>query len=196
MEKVNLPDMQKGDWVIKSVVTERVDWSAFTHGRAVPLGEKITTLTRHGDCIMSDTPSEMWDHEYALRMATGSCLLNGLGIGMLLKNILLKPDVTDVTVVEISQDLIDLVASHYTDPRVTIVCADAFEYKIPKGKRYNMVWHDIWDAICADNLTEMTKLHRKYGRHTDWQGSWAKYECQRHQREWSRQERQMRWFSH
>ena len=184
MEKVNLPDMQKGDWVVKSVVTEKMDWSALTHGRAVPLGEKITTLTRHGECIMSDTPSEMREHEYALRMATGSCLLNGLGIGMLLKNILLKPEVTDVTVVEISQDLIDLVAPHYTDPRVTIVCADAFEYKIPKGKVYGMVWHDIFDAICADNLIDMKRLHRKYAKHNLWQGSWCRFECERQAKCW------------
>ena len=98
---------------------------------------------------------------------------------MVLKNILLKPEVTDVTVVEISQELIDIVAPHYPDERVTFVCASAFDYKPPKGKRYQMVWHDIWDYICADNLPEMTKLHRKYGRRTDWQGSWCKAECQR-----------------
>ena len=128
---------------------------------------------------MSDTPAEQRDHCEAVRRATGSCLLNGLGIGMVLKNILLKDDVTDVTVVEISQDLIDMVSPHYNDPRVTFVCSNAFDYKPPKGKRYNMVWHDIWDYICSDNLPEMTRLHRKYGRRADWQGSWCKRECQR-----------------
>lgn len=97
----------------------------------------------------------------------------------MLKNILLKPEVTDVTVVEISQDLIDLVAPHYQDPRVTIVCADAFEYKTPKGKKYGMCWHDIWSGICSDNLEEMAKLHRKYGKKAAWQGSWCKHECKR-----------------
>jgi spermidine synthase len=128
---------------------------------------------------MSDTPAEMRDHWEAVYHAKGSCLLNGLGIGMVLKNILLEPEVTDVTVVEISQDLIDIVSPHYPDPRVTFVCADALLYAPPKGKRFGMVWHDIWDDICADNLPIMEKLHRKYGKRTDWQGSWAKYECQR-----------------
>jgi hypothetical protein len=96
-----------------------------------------------------------------------------------LKNILLKPEVTDITVVEISQDLIDLISPYYTDTRISYLCYDALKYRPPKGKRYQMVWHDIWDNICADNLPEMAKLHRKYGRRADWQGSWCKYECQR-----------------
>ena len=128
---------------------------------------------------MSDTPAEMRDHSYAVRMAKGSCLINGLGIGLVLKNILLKSEVTDVTVVEISQELIDIVAPHYQDERAVFICASAFDYKPPKGKRYQMVWHDIWDDICADNLPEMTRLHRKYGRRADWQNSWCKAECMR-----------------
>ena len=179
MELVTLPEMQKGDWKIEHFTVDRIDFHSEFRGRGVPMGGKYTRAVRRGTLVMSDTPSEQRDHYEAVRKATGSCLLNGLGIGMVLKNILLKNDVTDVTVVEISQDLIDMVSPHYDDQRVTFVCSDAFEFKPPKGKRYNMVWHDIWDYICGDNLPEMAKLHRKYGRRTDWQGSWCKMECQR-----------------
>ena len=179
MELVTLPEMQKGDWKIEHFTPDRIDFHSAIRGRGVPMGGKYTKAVRRGTLVMSDTPAEQMDHYEAVRRATGSCLLNGLGIGMVLKNILLKDDVTDVTVIEISQDLIDIVAPHYGDPRVTFVCSDAFEFKPPKGKRYNMVWHDIWDYICSDNLPEMAKLHRKYGSHADWQGSWCKRECQR-----------------
>jgi spermidine synthase len=128
---------------------------------------------------MSDTPAEMRDHYAPARMARGSCLLNGLGIGMVLKAVLKKPEVTDVTVVELSREVLDMVSPHYGDQRVTFVCADAMTYSPPRGKRYQMVWHDIWDYICADNLPEMRRLHRKYGRRADWQGSWCRYECER-----------------
>lgn len=195
MEKVNIPEGENGDWKIKIVVPDRIDFGSSMVGRAVPLNEPITVLTRKGYMVMSDTPAEQRDHYPALRRATGSCLLNGLGIGMLLKNILLNPEVTDVTVVELSQDLIDLVAPYYTDPRVTIVCANAFDYQPPKGKVYDMVWHDIWDDICSDNLSEMTQLHRKYGRKAKWQGSWSKPQCLRQKKEWQRQERMFNLFS-
>lgn len=189
MEKVDLPDMEKGEWIIDKFTVDRVDWHSALSGRNVPISQTFTRLRRKnticGDVVMSDTPSEMRDHSYAVYHAKNSCLINGLGIGMVLKNIILKPEVTDVTVVEISQDLIDLVGPHYSDHRVTIVCADALEYKPPKGKKYGMVWHDIWDNICADNLSVMAKLHRKYGNKTEWQGSWCRGECQRlNRRQW------------
>lgn len=185
MEKVNLPECEKGDWKIEIVIPDCVDFNSLGMGRRVTLGDPITVLTCRGNLVMSDTPAEQWDHYCALRKAKGSCLVNGLGIGMLLKNILLKPEVTDVTVVEMSQDLIDIVAPHYSDKRVNIICANAFDYNPPKGKIYDMVWHDIWNNICADNLSEMTRLHRKYGRKAKWQGSWCKDECLKSRAMWS-----------
>lgn len=189
MEKVTVPEGSKGDWVVERFTVDREDFHSLFAGRAVPVGQTFTRLMRGGTLVMSDTPAEMRDHMEPVYKAKGSCLINGLGLGMVLQAVLAKPEVTDVTVVEISQDLVDLVAPHYADPRLTVVCADAFEYVLPKGKRYQMVWHDIWDDICADNLPEMAKIHRKYGRRTDWQGSWSKELCQYHkrreQREWT-----------
>jgi predicted membrane-bound spermidine synthase len=178
MRKVELPEASKGKWSIQHFEVEEPDIHSMLRGRGVRPG-KYTRIMRNGTLVMSDTPAEMRDHIGPVLQAKGSCLINGLGIGLVLKNILLKDEVTDVTVVEISQDLIDIVSPHYVDDRVTFICADAFEYKPPKGKRYQMVWHDIWDNICADNIPEMAKLHRKYGRRADWQGSWCKYECRR-----------------
>lgn len=105
--------------------------------------------------------------------------MNGLGLGVVLKNILLKSSVTDVIVVEISQDLIDLISPFYTDPRVTYICSDALTYKPPRGKKYSMVWHDIWDNISGENIPDMKLLHRKYARWARWQGSWCEEECKR-----------------
>jgi len=179
MQKVTLPEMSKEIWKIEKFTIDREDFHSMLIGRSVPIGETYTRLTRNGYLVMSDTPAEMRDHLFALHRAKGSCLLNGLGIGMLLKNILLKPEVTDVTVVEISQDLIDLVSPYYKDDRVSYICADALEYIPPRGKKYQMVWHDIWDNICSDNLPEMKKLHSKYSRKTEWQGEWCKEQCKR-----------------
>lgn len=178
LEKVDLPNCSLGPWKIEKFKTDCIDFSSMFSGRSVPVGEEFTRLMRNRTLVMSDTPAEMRDHHFAVMKANGSCLINGLGIGMVLKNILKKESVTDVTVVEISQDLIDLVSPHYQDPRVTFVCADALTYSPPKNKRYQMVWHDIWDNICTDNLEDMKKLHRKYGRRTDWQGSWCRHECE------------------
>ncbi len=183
MEKVNLPDMEKGAWKVFHYKVEDVDFRIIKSGRLHPtVGNIYPILTRNGTTVMSDTEAELRDHMIAEWHARGHCLINGLGLGALLKAVLKNPEVTQVTVIEISQDLIDLISPFYQDPRVSFVCADAFKYEPPKGIHYGMVWHDIWDTICTDNLPEMTKLHRKYGKLCDWQGSWARDYCERQAR--------------
>jgi hypothetical protein len=92
--------------------------------------------------VMSDTPDEMRDHQGAIARARGSCLINGLGLGMFLAAVLNnKPDVSDVTVVEIDVDVIALVGLSYAaDRRLTIVHADAFAYQPPPYRRYAMIY--------------------------------------------------------
>lgn len=141
---------------------------------------------------MSDTPDEMRDHYEPVRRARGNILINGLGLGMVLNACLLKPEVEHATVIEMEEDVIKLVGSYYLNKfgaeRLTIIHASAFDFKPPRGAFYNMVWHDIWDDICTDNLPEMATLHRRYGRRCDWQGSWSKETCKayakRENREW------------
>ena len=181
MLKVTLPNMEKGEWRIERFTTDRLDFHSLLRGRGVPVGETFTRAMRNKLLVASDMPAEMRDQSEAVYRARGHCLVNGLGIGLVLKNILAKPEVASVTVVEISQDLIDLVSPHYADPRVTFVCADALQYQPPKGKRYQMIWHDIWDGICSDNLPAMASLKRKYAKRCDWQGCWAECECRRAQ---------------
>ena len=185
--KVSVPEGESGLWKVEQFTVSKEDASfermrsLFRGGRYVPEGT-YTRLTRGGRVIMSDTPDEIRDHSYIIRNAKGHVLINGLGIGMVLQACLEKPRVTKVTVIEKSPDVIDLVAPHYRErygDKVEIIQADAFEWKPPKDVRYGAVWHDIWDNICGDNLPEMHKLHRKYGRRTDWQGSWGRELCER-----------------
>lgn len=190
---VTVPEGQKGKWKIERFIVSEQDekmthmQSIFSGGRGyVPAGTytKLSCVGR--GTIMSDTPDEKRDHLHAVWKASGHCLINGLGLGMVLNAVLQRNatlPVTKVTVIELEQDVIDLVGPHYlSDPRVEIVNASAFDYNPPKGEKYGMVWHDIWDNICGDNLPEMTQLKRKYGRRTDWQGCWGEYETKAYMR--------------
>lgn len=188
MEPVSISEGTCGKWSVVRFSVSEAD-AKFTVLRAamkgrgyVPPGTYTRLNCKGRGIVMSDTPDEMRDHRYAVQRAQGHVLLNGLGIGMVLTNILKKECVTAVTVVEIDADVIALVGPNYTDPRVTIIHESAFEYAPPKAVRYGAVWHDIWDTICGDNLTQMTKLKRKYGRRADWQGCWCEYECKRYSR--------------
>lgn len=186
--KVDLPEGKSGVWEIRrfTVNAEEAQFgrlrAALTgRGRYVPEGS-YTALCRNGQFIMTDTPDEIHDHSYPIYTASGHCLINGLGLGLVANGCLMNDDVQRVTVIELSQDVINLVAPHYLEKwgdRFEVINADAFTYTPPKGVRYGMVWHDIWDNICSDNLPEMAKLHRKHGRRCEWQGSWAKHLCKR-----------------
>ena len=191
---------QVGDYQIEefTVSAQDASWQMVramnpsSMGRFTPAGTYMR-LMRGGQCVMSNTPDEIHDHSSFIRRARGYVLINGLGIGMCLDAVLAKPEVWNVRVIEIAPEVIQLVGSKYeNDLRVCIVQADALEYKPRRGERFDVVWHDIWDDICADNLPDMKALHRKYGRRCEWQGSWARALCERADRDWKRQSRWMR----
>ena len=191
--KVTVPEGESGEWkvtkfTLDDAASDRTRWTAMRcpEGRGfVPPGT-YTRLVRDETLVMSDTPDEVRDHKPAMLEGKGHCLVNGLGLGMVAQALLNDPNVTKVTAIERSPDVIKLVGPHLTElfgDRLEIVEADAFEYKPPKGVRYGMVWHDIWDTIDDENLPEMHKLHRKYGRKADWQGSWCQDICERQREE-------------
>lgn len=179
MKKVSVPVGESGEWKVErftvSDESARRSFSQY-NGRGVTPGT-YTRLCCNGSVIMSDTPSEMSDHRAPVKEAKGHILINGLGLGMVLLNCLIQEKVERATVVELSQDVINLVGPHYLETfgdRLEIIHADAFEYCPPKGVRYGMVWHDIWPTISAYNHEGMKRLHHKYGRRANWQSSWCK----------------------
>lgn len=194
--KVDLPEGESGPWKVErfTVFEKDEEWgrmraviSSSSGGRFVPTGT-YTGLKRKGfGWKMSDTPNEIRDHSEAIQKARRlsgnghpAHLINGLGLGMVVAA-MLEDGAEKVIAVEKSSDVIALVAptlqKRYGD-RFEVKQADALEYRPPVGKRYGVVWHDIWDDICSDNLPEMHKLHRKYGRRCEWQGSWARWQCE------------------
>ncbi len=190
LEKSTIPEGSSGDWRVEhfsisekeaSLHAIRCSLHPGMASRSVEPGT-YTKLTRSGRIIMSDTPAELSDHWNPVHEATGHVLINGLGLGLVVQNILQKPEVTDITVIEISPDVVNIVSQYIQDSRLTIIIADAFSWRPPKNKRYQVVWHDIWDDICVDNLDGMKTLHRRYGRRTDWQGSWRRGLCEMYRR--------------
>ena len=185
---VIVPDGKSGDWSVETFTISEHDASMFNMRAALQSGGRgaksgtYKKLVRNSEVIMSNTQAEIRDHLWFISTAKegGHILINGLGLGVALTAILESDKVESITIIEKSEDVIKLVSPTFKDDsRVKIIHADAFEWKPPKGIRYSAVWHDIWDYICEDNLPEMHKLHRKYGRRTDWQGSWARDLCKR-----------------
>lgn len=185
-----LPEGEQGPWKVRrfEVTQQGADahnlqclMSGYVSGQIHP-GAYIKLVHKERGVIMSSTPAELRDHLEPWQHAQGSVLINGLGLGLITTACLRKKEVTHVTVVEMDADVIALVVpalyKEFGQERLSIVETNALEYKptVDKGFKFGMVWHDIWDSICEDNRDGMKKLHRRYGRLTQWQGSWSKWQ--------------------
>ena len=183
--KSNLPEGESGNVRIEKFHVSPED-AAFTAIRRdyVASGD-YTRLIINGRLMMSDTRKEYNDCHQLFQVARGKILINGLGLGCCLQVLTHLPNIDEITVIEKNENVIKLVSPAFCDPRITIIHADAFEYKPPKGKRYDIVWHDIWPNICLDYWQDMVKLHRKYGRRCEWQESWSRPELRKIKRKQS-----------
>ena len=183
--EINVKDGSLGDWSITTftineeqadVYNMRMLMERLPEALILPGTYKKLTHKEMG-VVMSNTPMEIRDHRKLflnVKLLGGDILINGLGLGMALTKILTYENVTSVTVIEKSEEVIQLVSESFKDKRVSIIHADAMTYKPPVNKKYSVVWHDIWNEKSADNLKEMGTLHRRYGRKCIWQGSWGK----------------------
>jgi hypothetical protein len=169
-------------------------------GRWVPEGNyvKLLKLQRshrneldappEWETVMSDSPDEMNDHADVLLNATGKVLIHGLGLGCVLNCLLHKSDVTEIDVVEIDPQVVDLVANYYLaiargyGKKLNIITDSCIDVQWPRNTHWNYVWHDIWSTISAMNLRQSDDpehgisyelLHRKFQNRCDRQGSWA-----------------------
>jgi len=112
--------------------------------------------------MMSDTSMERISNRKFIENAKGRVLIAGLGIGLVIKNIIDNPDVEEIVVIEKYQDVIDLVMPKFNNPKLKVICADIFDYELDKSEKFDCLYFDIWGDIGSENLIEMRKLHYKY----------------------------------
>jgi spermidine synthase len=194
----DLPENTVGPWTVtKENITASDTLMDTIQGRGTNPGT-YTMLRKNGRIWMSDTRAEISDHMEAIihiRRAE-KVLIHGLGLGMVLNAALNQESVREVTVVELEPEVIELVGEHYmkkaadAGKQLTLLCDDAYTWTPSPNTKWDVVWHDIWPDMCPDYLKDMTKLHRRFGRRTNWQGSWGRTEMQRI----ARQEKKNPWW--
>jgi hypothetical protein len=115
-----------------------------------------------GELMMSDTPMERISNRDFIDKAKGRVLIAGLGIGMIIRAIVNKPEVEEIVVIEKYRDVIDLVSPKIAHPKVKVIEADIFTYDMAKSEKFDTIYFDIWASINTDNLYEMKELHKRY----------------------------------
>ncbi len=177
-----LTPSRSGNWAVEQfeVSKEESDLTrlrAMLKGRGFVPSGTYTKLTHNDQIVMSDTPDELRDHNQAVRLAQGRVLIAGLGLGIVLNAMLQKANVEHVTVIEIDRDVISLVWPAFDTTRATILEADIFTWKPPRGQIFDVAWFDVWPNLRSDYPAQMTRLKRRFARRVNrWKGCWCEEE--------------------
>jgi len=128
-----------------------------------PLDERVQT----GAVWMSLTPMEMMTQRSAVKMASHTVVIGGLGLGWLLRKVCEKPEVERVIVVEKSQELLDWYGYKMCGKFkkvVEVICDDVYKHlgKYGFDARYLL---DIWHLYTgAANDYRLDPFRRKLKR--------------------------------
>lgn len=148
------------DMIIKDDFTEIPPLGFFTESFRFP------AILENGNEWMTLTPVDLDTCEEAIEAAKGKVVTFGLGLGYYAYMVSEKKDVDSITVVELSNDVINLFKAHILPQmpnghKINIVNADAFEYaeKIMPEENFDFAFVDIWrDA--SDGAPMYEKMRR------------------------------------
>lgn len=162
---LDFPVGKSGIWSIEEFdiphVLDMDALRAMRDGRTYYPG-KYFRLSRNLKTIMSNTIAEIEDQIMFFKAAKGRILISGLGMGMTTAALAAKEDVTEIVVIEQSEDVIKLVGDWITNkfPKVKIIQGDINTVEV-EGI-FDYAWHDIWDEICGDNIPEFRKIEKRF----------------------------------
>lgn len=147
---------------------EQKSWGTVLESEAIdefkPAGVYAQLLVNKS-VMMDDSPMERHTHSEFYAHAYGHVLIGGLGLGMVTAGLLKKSSVETVTVLDLNEDVISLVAPHIRaiagEKELRIIHQDVFTYE--PDRRYDAVWMDIWPTRNPSSLAEMQQLRAKYG---------------------------------
>lgn len=134
---------------------------------------RFTEATMHlcGEIVMDDSFIELRRHLPIWLAAKGRVLVTGLGLGCVIRGLLVSPDVSHIDVIEIDRQIIERVGVEFAgNPRVAVHHGNALTCKMP-GKHWNFAWHDIYTEDGSLQLLH-AKLIARYRNRCARQGAW------------------------
>lgn len=134
---------------------------------------------------MSTHEAEKTTQAEFVAAARGRVMVAGLGIGLVLRPLLSKPEVTQVVVIEKNMEVyrimrpeLERIKREAGPNRLRIVNHDVFHYT--PGRQFDTIYFDVWPNITPKNMIGMLKLRQRFKRHLapgGWMGCWAEAEC-------------------
>ena len=117
-------------------------------------------LLYNGVEICNNNPIHLDIHKRFIKVARGNVFVSGLGLGTSLNELLKKPEIKSVTIIEKEKDIIKLVSPAFTDKRVKVICADVFKY-IPEQK-FDFIYHALWNTKESVNQGDLKIILNRF----------------------------------
>jgi len=175
--KVNIPEGVSGDFEIAHYTNETTDnnWPMYLEMKNESF-DTYTVLLKKG-CpmpIMQDSLAEHNEHQWLWDNATGDVLIGGLGIGLIHQTLMDNSNVKSVTIIENSQDVIDLVWDNCVkDDTFTLIKADIETWNPPEGSSWDVAWFDTWLIDNSLSIKEYKALmEERYSNYVSNIGTW------------------------
>ncbi len=187
-----IPEKEFGDWRIDSSVFSEFQSAtdklkllhsplSFPETYVPPGWYKRLCMIEEKSIMMSNTWAEIGGHYELFMGAHGRVLMNGLGLGIAAWVVDKLPEVEEIVVQEIDQEIIDAVMptlqAHST--KVSVFRTDAWN-GLAGNDSYNYIWHDIWPTYTPENIQEFNDircLYREYienpKEQLECQGCWS-----------------------
>jgi len=156
-------------WNDDVIIPTLVDLNRRCHtGERFSPDTPVEDRNQMGAIWMSLTPMEMISQRSGVKMARGTVVIGGLGLGWLLRKVCEKPEVERVVVVEKSQELLDWYGYGMCgrfDKVSDVLCDDIYNQidKYGLAARYLLdIWHLYTGAMDDDRLFPFRhKLRRR-----------------------------------
>jgi hypothetical protein len=176
--EVDIPEGVSNDFEVAHYTSETTDnmWQTYLNMKNETHDSHIVLLKEGCPMpIMQDSEAEYNEHQWLWDNATGDILIGGLGIGLVNEILINNDDITSITIVENSQDVIDLVWEHCAkDDRFTLILEDFETWEIPDDMEWNIIWADTWLIDnTLDNYDYKLLITNKYSQHTTNIGFWG-----------------------
>jgi hypothetical protein len=175
---LNLPESRIGKFTIKKKLLRKGTYCDIINKReALYTGQKSKSKILEKDLIidvlsetdygtwMTTSPQEIRQMREDIKNISGKVLIGGLGLGVVAKLLDEKPEVTDILIVEQSQEIIDLVFDNLNLKKASVTKYDLFSYleRIPLSFDYG--YYDIWcptgEDVLFTHIRPLRKLSKK-----------------------------------
>ena len=127
----------------------------------------VFLLNKSNECIMSSNLFERLTNQNFIDTAKGDVIIFGLGLGLIIFPLLEDDEVTSITVIDKSVDIIDnigpIIKKYDVNDKLTIINGDVFTYyQQLNDAKFDVAYFDYWNIVDSTIYNDMETIKELY----------------------------------